>query len=107
MTPRSKIEVLQVDDTVADLVAATTVGFSRFPIVAGDLDETIGIVHVKLVSRSRRRSSPAPGWPPWPTGPGGAVDPGRRRGDVPRSGPTARRPPWWSTSTAAPRAWSP
>ena len=50
MTPRSKIEVLQSDDTVADLIAATTeTGFSRFPIVAGDLDETIGIVHVKQV----------------------------------------------------------
>ena len=48
MTPRSKIEVLQSDDTVADLIAATTeTGFSRFPIVAGDLDETVGIVHVK------------------------------------------------------------
>ncbi len=50
MTPRSKIEVLQSDDTVADLIAATTdTGFSRFPIVDGDLDETIGIVHVKQV----------------------------------------------------------
>lgn len=50
MTPRSKIEVLQADDTVADLIAAATeTGFSRFPIVEGDLDETIGIVHVKQV----------------------------------------------------------
>lgn len=50
MTPRSKIEALQADDTVADLVtAATETGFSRFPIVEGDLDETIGIVHVKQV----------------------------------------------------------
>jgi CBS domain containing-hemolysin-like protein len=50
MTPRSKIEVLQAEDTVADLVAAASEsGFSRFPIVAGDLDETIGIVHVKQV----------------------------------------------------------
>jgi CBS domain containing-hemolysin-like protein len=50
MTPRSKIVVLQADDTVADLVAAATeTGFSRFPIVEGDLDETIGIVHVKQV----------------------------------------------------------
>jgi CBS domain containing-hemolysin-like protein len=50
MTPRSKIEVLQADQTVADLVAkAMETGFSRFPIVAGDLDETIGIVHVKQV----------------------------------------------------------
>ena len=50
MTPRSKIVALQADDTVADLVAAATeTGFSRFPIVDGDLDETVGIVHVKQV----------------------------------------------------------
>ncbi|EUA35538.1 CBS domain protein [Mycobacterium xenopi 3993] len=50
MTPRSKIVALQTDNTVADLVAAATeTGFSRFPIVDGDLDETVGIVHVKQV----------------------------------------------------------
>ena len=50
MTPRSKIIALQVDNTVADLVAtAIESGFSRFPIVDGDLDETVGIVHVKQV----------------------------------------------------------
>jgi len=50
MTPRSKIVALQTDNTVADLVAtATESGFSRFPIVDGDLDETVGIVHVKQV----------------------------------------------------------
>jgi CBS domain containing-hemolysin-like protein len=50
MTPRSKIVALQTDDTVADLVAAAAEsGFSRFPIVDGDLDETVGIVHVKQV----------------------------------------------------------
>lgn len=50
MTPRSKIVALQADDTVADLVSvATDTGFSRFPIVDGDLDETVGIVHVKQV----------------------------------------------------------
>ncbi|MEU0498938.1 hemolysin family protein [Mycobacterium sp. NPDC006124] len=48
MTPRSKIESLHVDDTVADLILkAIDTGFSRFPITAGDLDETVGIVHVK------------------------------------------------------------
>ena len=48
MTPRSKIEALQTDDTVADLIAAAAEsGFSRFPIVDGDLDATVGIVHVK------------------------------------------------------------
>src|SRR5882757_2613029 len=50
MTPRSTIEALQTDDTVADLVAkAMETGYSRFPIVDGDLDETVGIVHVKQV----------------------------------------------------------
>jgi CBS domain containing-hemolysin-like protein len=50
MTPRSKIVTLQTDDTVADLVAtAIETGFSRFPIVDGDLDETVGIVHIKQI----------------------------------------------------------
>jgi CBS domain containing-hemolysin-like protein len=50
MTPRVKIVALQVDNTVADLVeAAAESGFSRFPVVDGDLDETVGIVHVKQV----------------------------------------------------------
>ena len=58
MTPRSKIVALQTDDTVADLVAAAAEsGFSRFPIVDGDLDETVGIVHVKQVfARAAGRS---------------------------------------------------
>jgi len=59
MTPRSKIEVLQSDDTVADLVAkAMETGYSRFPIVEGDLDETIGIVHVKQVFEVMRAERP-------------------------------------------------
>src|SRR6478672_3874996 len=50
MTPRSKIDTLDVDDTVLDLsAAAVRTGHSRFPIIRGDLDETIGVVHVKQV----------------------------------------------------------
>lgn len=50
MTPRSKIEVLDAGDSVTDLMsAAIRTGYSRFPIVEGDLDETIGVVHVKQV----------------------------------------------------------
>jgi len=50
MTPRSKIVALQTDDTITDLVAAAAEsGFSRFPVIDGDLDETVGIVHVKQV----------------------------------------------------------
>jgi CBS domain containing-hemolysin-like protein len=50
MTPRTEIETLEVDDTIDDLVAmARQTGYSRFPVTEGDLDETIGIVHVKQV----------------------------------------------------------
>src|SRR3984885_15165218 len=50
MTPRSKIESLEAGDTMADLVAkAMETGYSRFPVTEGDLDETIGLVHVKQV----------------------------------------------------------
>jgi CBS domain containing-hemolysin-like protein len=59
MTPRSTIEALQADDTVADLMAkAMETGYSRFPIVEGDLDETIGIVHVKQVFEVPRAERP-------------------------------------------------
>ena len=48
MTPRTEIESLQAHHTVADLLAASArTGFSRFPVVKGDLDETIGLVHIK------------------------------------------------------------
>lgn len=50
MTPRSKIDTLDADDTVVDLSeAAIRTGHSRFPVIRGDLDETIGMVHVKQV----------------------------------------------------------
>ena len=55
LTPRTEIEALHADDTVADLIAkAIETGYSRFPIVEGDLDETIGIVHIKQVFRLPR-----------------------------------------------------
>jgi len=50
MTPRSKIESLEADDTVADLLEKVRqTGHSRFPVTRGDLDETIGVVHLKQV----------------------------------------------------------
>ncbi|MBI5734758.1 hemolysin family protein [Mycobacterium adipatum] len=62
MTPRSKIESLELEDTVADLLsAAIRTGYSRFPIVDGDLDQTVGMVHVKQVFEvppQRRGSTP-------------------------------------------------
>ncbi|MBH0776280.1 hemolysin family protein [Nocardia bovistercoris] len=48
MTPRVKIESLDKSDTIADLIAAaSSTGFSRFPVIDGDLDNTLGVVHVK------------------------------------------------------------
>ena len=48
MTPRSTIEALDAEDTVADLIAlAQESGHSRFPVRRGDLDDTIGVVHIK------------------------------------------------------------
>ena len=48
------------DDTVADLVALSIEsGHSRFPVVRGDLDDTIGLVHVKqaLTVPAERRAT--------------------------------------------------
>ncbi|MHA2788939.1 hemolysin family protein [Corynebacterium sp. S7] len=48
MTPRSTINSLDVDDTVSDLIAlARETGHSRFPVRRGDLDDTVGVVHIK------------------------------------------------------------
>ncbi len=50
MTPRTEVVTLETDNTVADLIAAVAEsGYSRFPLVDGDLDSTVGIVHVKQV----------------------------------------------------------
>ena len=61
MTPRVRVETLAIDDTVDDLLAAAIrTGFSRFPVVEGDLDDVRGVVHVKQAfaePRSRRRST--------------------------------------------------
>jgi len=50
MTPRSKVESLAADATVSDLLnKVRETGHSRFPVTRGDLDETVGIVHLKQV----------------------------------------------------------
>ena len=50
MTPRSKVESLDAEDTVAELLQKVRqTGHSRFPVTRGDLDETIGVVHLKQV----------------------------------------------------------
>lgn len=48
MTPRSTIDSLDAEDTVADLIAlARETGHSRFPVCRGDLDDPLGVVHIK------------------------------------------------------------
>ncbi|MFR9749396.1 hemolysin family protein [Nocardia sp. 004] len=62
MTPRVKIETLDMDDTIADLIAAAGhTGYSRFPVVDGDLDNTLGFVHIKQAfthPATARRTTP-------------------------------------------------
>lgn len=48
MTPRSTVDLLQAQESVSHLIALSLdTGHSRFPVVNGDLDETLGVVHVK------------------------------------------------------------
>ncbi|MDA3631123.1 hemolysin family protein [Saccharopolyspora sp. WRP15-2] len=48
MTPRVRVESLQVGDSVVELLdLARRSGFSRFPVHGGDLDDIHGVVHVK------------------------------------------------------------
>lgn len=62
MTPRSTIDSLDAEDTVADLIAlARETGHSRFPVRRGDLDDPLGVVHIKdafSVPPERRATTP-------------------------------------------------
>jgi CBS domain containing-hemolysin-like protein len=62
LVPRVDMKVVQDDSTVADLVAASVeTGHSRFPVVAGDPDDIVGIVDVKdalRVQPSERPTTP-------------------------------------------------
>lgn len=62
MTPRSTIHWLSVDSTVTDLLEKSLeTGRSRFPVADGDLDATVGVVHVKdafTIPANRRDQTP-------------------------------------------------
>lgn len=48
LTPRVRVVALRADQTAADLLElASRSGHSRFPVHAGDLDDVVGVVHVK------------------------------------------------------------
>ena len=104
MTPRVRVETLDADDTVADLVAlARRSGFSRFPVHDGDPDTVLGVVHVKQafgVPVGRRGRDPdCAGWR-------SRCRPCPSRSTATRCSPGCASPacrwPWSSTSTAAP-----
>lgn len=62
MTPRPQIEGLDVGDTIdAVIERSRTTGFSRFPVFDDDVDDIVGIVHLKQaigVPEERRSSVP-------------------------------------------------
>ena len=48
MVPRIDVHALDAESSVADLVALSAeTGKSRFPLIRGDLDTVVGVVHVK------------------------------------------------------------
>lgn len=50
MTPRPAVRALALDATTADLLAASDdTGLSRFPVHRDELDDVVGVVHVKDV----------------------------------------------------------
>lgn len=59
MTPRIRVEFIQADDSVADLVAAARrTGYSRFPIMGDSPDDVRGVAHIKkaiAVPRHKRQ----------------------------------------------------
>ncbi len=62
MTPRPAVEALGLGATTGDLLdASERTGLSRFPVHRGELDDVVGVVHVKEVlglPAERRRSEP-------------------------------------------------
>jgi len=63
MTPRIRMETIDSDQSVADVVeAARRTGYSRFPLIGDSADDIRGVVHVKkavAVPRHRRAGLPA------------------------------------------------
>jgi CBS domain containing-hemolysin-like protein len=62
MTPRVRMQALRRDDSAGDVVRlARRTGHSRFPVVEQDVDDVVGVVHLKTaiaVDRARREEVP-------------------------------------------------
>lgn len=63
MTPRPRLEVVEAGASAEDIIElAKQTGLSRFPVIAEDIDDVVGVVHVKqavAVPRERRAEVPA------------------------------------------------
>ncbi|GAB3385379.1 hemolysin family protein [Humibacter soli] len=63
MTPRPRVASVRRSDSASDILAlARTTGYSRFPVVDDDIDDIVGVVHVKqavAVPIKRRELVPA------------------------------------------------
>lgn len=63
MTPRPRIASVKRTDSAEDVIMLTrTTGHSRFPVLDDDIDDIVGVVHVKQavsVPRDRRHDVPA------------------------------------------------
>ncbi len=57
MIPRNQLKFFDVEDTIEEnLEIARDTGHTRFPVCEADLDQCIGIVHIKDVFRSGKQS---------------------------------------------------
>jgi CBS domain containing-hemolysin-like protein len=59
MTPRGDVIYLDIEDTFeANLQVALESGHTRFPLVQGHLDNTIGLIHIKDLIREMKKERP-------------------------------------------------
>jgi CBS domain containing-hemolysin-like protein len=48
MTPRMRVETIEADQSVEDIIdAARRTGYSRFPVIGDSPDDILGVVHIK------------------------------------------------------------
>lgn len=61
MVPRSEVHAVEASLPLRDILKQLIdTGFSRMPIIRGDLDHIVGIVHIKDLLREVERPQPAP-----------------------------------------------
>ncbi len=62
MTPRTRVDFMDADDSVADMLkAASRTGHARFPVIGENVDQIIGVAHFKkamaVPARQRKKTS--------------------------------------------------